>query len=117
MDLPEFQPGALGAPAEWHDVMAANELPDRRDAPASNATAAACSCYRTGADYRVYDSRCPHQVTNIPHLALDGQATHLPQAPVEVRRQHRPVRREGQPPAAPVRGQGRQGPAAGVLVN
>jgi len=28
--------------------------------------------YRKGDAYSVYDSRCPHQVTNIPHLALDG---------------------------------------------
>jgi nitrite reductase/ring-hydroxylating ferredoxin subunit len=28
--------------------------------------------YRSDTDLRVYDSRCPHQVTNIPHLALHG---------------------------------------------
>jgi nitrite reductase/ring-hydroxylating ferredoxin subunit len=28
--------------------------------------------YRAGETYKVYDSHCPHQVTNIPHLALDG---------------------------------------------
>jgi nitrite reductase/ring-hydroxylating ferredoxin subunit len=28
--------------------------------------------FRKGNTLRVYDSRCPHQVTNIPHLALDG---------------------------------------------
>ena len=28
--------------------------------------------YRKGPVLKVYDSRCPHQVTNIPHLALEG---------------------------------------------
>ncbi|MGB5538908.1 MAG: Rieske 2Fe-2S domain-containing protein, partial [Gammaproteobacteria bacterium] len=28
--------------------------------------------YRDADTLRVYDSRCPHQVTNIPHLALEG---------------------------------------------
>ena len=28
--------------------------------------------YREGDSIKVYDSRCPHQVTNIPHLALEG---------------------------------------------
>jgi nitrite reductase/ring-hydroxylating ferredoxin subunit len=32
--------------------------------------------YRDGDDIKVYDSRCPHQVTDIPHLALkDGELT------------------------------------------
>jgi len=34
--------------------------------------------YRKGAEYRVYDSRCPHQVTNIPHLALQGKRLTCP---------------------------------------
>ena len=34
--------------------------------------------YRSGDDYRVYDSRCPHQVTNIPHLALSGKRLTCP---------------------------------------
>ena len=32
----------------------------------------------SGDDYRVYDSRCPHQVTNIPHLALSGKRLTCP---------------------------------------
>ena len=34
--------------------------------------AAALFVYRDKKDIRVYDSRCPHQSTNIPHLALEG---------------------------------------------
>jgi nitrite reductase/ring-hydroxylating ferredoxin subunit len=29
-----------------------------------------CSCTAPATEWRVYDSRCPHQTTNIPHLAL-----------------------------------------------
>ena len=72
MDLPEFQPGALGGQAEWHDVMATKGIEvgsthrvecDGRGLFVHRAAAAA---------WRVYDSRCPHQTTNIPHLALEG---------------------------------------------
>ena len=28
--------------------------------------------HRAGEDWHVYDSRCPHQTTDIPHLALEG---------------------------------------------
>jgi nitrite reductase/ring-hydroxylating ferredoxin subunit len=34
--------------------------------------------YRTEEDMRVYDSRCPHQVTDIPHLALEGKRLTCP---------------------------------------
>jgi len=28
--------------------------------------------FKKGATVKVYDSRCPHEATNIPHLALKG---------------------------------------------
>ena len=34
--------------------------------------------FRKGAVLKVYDSRCPHQVTNIPHLALEGKTLTCP---------------------------------------
>ena len=43
LDLPEFQPGALGAAGEWHDVLAT--MASRpATCSASNATAVASSC-------------------------------------------------------------------------
>ncbi len=77
MDLPEFQPGAMGAPGEWHDVMAARDVKD------GEVTRVECDgrglfVYRSGKTYRVYDSRCPHQTTNIPHLALQGTTLTCP---------------------------------------
>jgi len=71
MDLPEFRPEALGVPPRWHDLMAADAI--------AVGTTARVDCdgrsvfaYRGKEGYRIYDSRCPHQVTNIPHLALEG---------------------------------------------
>jgi nitrite reductase/ring-hydroxylating ferredoxin subunit/alkylhydroperoxidase/carboxymuconolactone decarboxylase family protein YurZ len=77
MDLPEFRVENLDAKPSWHDIMLANAAPD------DEITYADCDgrnlfIYRKGVDYRVYDSRCPHQVTNIPHLALDGRQLTCP---------------------------------------
>jgi nitrite reductase/ring-hydroxylating ferredoxin subunit/alkylhydroperoxidase/carboxymuconolactone decarboxylase family protein YurZ len=78
MDLPEFQPAALGAEGQWHDVMAADAL------AVGEVTRLDCDgrglfVYRAGEDaWRVYDSRCPHQTTNIPHLALAGTTLTCP---------------------------------------
>jgi nitrite reductase/ring-hydroxylating ferredoxin subunit/alkylhydroperoxidase/carboxymuconolactone decarboxylase family protein YurZ len=71
MDLPEFQPGALGAPGEWHDVMPTKGF------KVGQVQRVECDgrglfVYRAEDEWRVYDSRCPHQTTNIPSLALEG---------------------------------------------
>ena len=78
MELPEFSLERLAAVAGgavpealWHDVIAESALVD--------GVAVRVSCdgrgvfvFRRGAEVRVYDSRCPHQSTDIPELALDG---------------------------------------------
>jgi nitrite reductase/ring-hydroxylating ferredoxin subunit/alkylhydroperoxidase/carboxymuconolactone decarboxylase family protein YurZ len=77
LDLPEFQPGAMGAPGAWHDVMAAGELAvgaTRR----VDCDGRGLFVHRAADEWRVYDSRCPHQTTNIPHLALDGHTLTCP---------------------------------------
>lgn len=71
LDLPEFQPAAMGAAGEWHDVMATQGF------KAGETRRLECDgrglfVHRAGRQWRVYDSRCPHQTTNIPHLALEG---------------------------------------------
>jgi nitrite reductase/ring-hydroxylating ferredoxin subunit/alkylhydroperoxidase/carboxymuconolactone decarboxylase family protein YurZ len=78
MDLPEFalERLAAGAPAEpapaaWRDVAALTELPD----PGTVRLAVGergLFVHRQDATIRVYDSRCPHQATDIPELALVG---------------------------------------------
>jgi nitrite reductase/ring-hydroxylating ferredoxin subunit/alkylhydroperoxidase/carboxymuconolactone decarboxylase family protein YurZ len=71
MDLPEFRPENLGAVQDWHDLAAVADLPDG-EVSFAEAGGRSLYIYRNGDDFRVYDSRCPHQETNIPHLALEG---------------------------------------------
>ena len=71
MDIPEFRPEMIASEARWHDLAPAAQIDD------GAVERIACEgrelfVYREGKEYRVYDSRCPHQVTNIPHVALDG---------------------------------------------
>ncbi len=78
MNIPGFEPEALrGEPPKWRDVMAAADLPD------GEVTRVECEgrglfIYREKKSYQVYDSRCPHQSTNIPHLALQGSTLTCP---------------------------------------
>jgi nitrite reductase/ring-hydroxylating ferredoxin subunit len=84
MDLPGFDPAALGeagsvaaAVGEWHDVMATDDLEP------GGVTRVECDgrglFVHHGADgWKVFDSRCPHQTTNIPHLALKGTTLTCP---------------------------------------
>jgi nitrite reductase/ring-hydroxylating ferredoxin subunit/alkylhydroperoxidase/carboxymuconolactone decarboxylase family protein YurZ len=77
MDLPEFQPAALGSEGTWHDVLAT------KDIKAGEVRRVECDgrglfVYRDAKGFRVYDSRCPHQTTNIPHLALEGTTLTCP---------------------------------------
>jgi nitrite reductase/ring-hydroxylating ferredoxin subunit/alkylhydroperoxidase/carboxymuconolactone decarboxylase family protein YurZ len=71
MDIPEFRPENLFAESGWHSLTTLDKL------PAGEVTYLDCDgrslfVYRDEDVLRVYDSRCPHQVTNIPHLALEG---------------------------------------------
>jgi len=77
MDLPEFQPDAMGLPGAWHDLMPIDAL------ATGGVTRVDCDgrglfVHRTADECRVYDSRCPHQTTNIPHLALQGTTLTCP---------------------------------------
>lgn len=77
MDIPEFRPENLFSDAVWHSVLPENEI------PLDSVTYRECDgrhlyIYRTATEIRVYDSRCPHQVTDIPHLALEGNKLTCP---------------------------------------
>jgi len=77
MDIPEFRPAALGAPAQWHRVCAT------KDVPAGGTRRIDCEgrsvfVHREGRTFAVYDTRCPHQVTDIPELALAGRTLTCP---------------------------------------
>jgi nitrite reductase/ring-hydroxylating ferredoxin subunit/alkylhydroperoxidase/carboxymuconolactone decarboxylase family protein YurZ len=72
MDLPEFQlePAAEIAPS-WHDVMPAADVKSGQTLRL-DCDGRGLFVYKKGATVKVYDSRCPHEATNIPHLALKG---------------------------------------------
>ena len=71
MDLPEFQPDKMGFPGAWHDVMASDAI-EVGAVRRLDCEGRGLFVYRSAEEFRVYDSRCPHQTTNIPHLALEG---------------------------------------------
>jgi nitrite reductase/ring-hydroxylating ferredoxin subunit/alkylhydroperoxidase/carboxymuconolactone decarboxylase family protein YurZ len=72
MDLPEFrlEPAADAAPS-WHDVIPAADIKSG-ETMRLDCDGRGLFVYRKGTTLKVYDSRCPHQATNIPHLALKG---------------------------------------------
>jgi len=77
MDIPEFRPENLFAEPAWHKVCPVADLAmdgiTYRDCDGRN-----LYIYRDQEKLHVYDSRCPHQVTNIPHLALEGTRLSCP---------------------------------------
>jgi nitrite reductase/ring-hydroxylating ferredoxin subunit/alkylhydroperoxidase/carboxymuconolactone decarboxylase family protein YurZ len=68
MDLPEFRPERFGVTPRWLDFAAIADIPE-------GASRRACAdrevfVYRRAESLKIYDSRCPHQATNIPEPAL-----------------------------------------------
>lgn len=75
MDLPEFRPENLAGKAEWHEVISQEQIVSERPVYVQ-AGGRSLFVHRDSTGVRVYDSRCPHQATNIPELALqDGRLT------------------------------------------
>lgn len=101
MDLPGFHPDALkaampaatsaaatasapaaeAAPAAgptWHDLMATKAVAVGETCRVESDGRAVFIHRAAQRTWRVYDSLCPHQVTNIPHLALQGHTLTCP---------------------------------------
>ena len=70
MDIPEFNPELLGKEKQWHKLVAIKDIEE--GISRFDYDGRACFVKKNGNDYLVFDSRCPHQVTNIPLLALEG---------------------------------------------
>ena len=77
MDIPEFRPDNLDAEPCWHDLAAEGEIPQEQ-AAYFEIDGRHVFTWRKGDDINVYDSRCPHQVTDIPHLSLQGKTLTCP---------------------------------------
>jgi len=78
MDIPEFRTELLGIEPGWHDLIDVADVKDGDITYVEDCDGRSVFVYRSGDEYRVYDSRCPHQVTNIPQLALDGMCLTCP---------------------------------------
>lgn len=78
MDIPEFSLENLDAETAWHDLIDIADIKDGDITYVDECDGRSLFIFRSGDDYRVYDSRCPHQVTNIPHLALSGKRLTCP---------------------------------------
>ena len=76
MDIPEFRPDQLGTGAKWHELAPLSELTERISH--LDCDGRELFVFSSGEEIRVYDSRCPHQETNIPQLALEGQVLTCP---------------------------------------
>jgi len=77
MDIPEFRPENLDAEPSWHDLRAVADLVDG-ESTHLEADGRHLFVFKEGDELRVFDSRCPHQVTDIPHLALEGKTLTCP---------------------------------------
>lgn len=77
MKIPEFSPEALTSVGEWHDVMAVADICGG-EVQRVECDGRGLFVYRDAKGVRVYDSRCPHQTTDIPHLALEGTTLTCP---------------------------------------
>lgn len=77
MNIPEFHPDALISAPRWRDVIGIDVLNDGEVMRIEH-EARGLFIYRNKRTIRAYDSRCPHQTTNIPHLALQGTTLTCP---------------------------------------
>jgi nitrite reductase/ring-hydroxylating ferredoxin subunit/alkylhydroperoxidase/carboxymuconolactone decarboxylase family protein YurZ len=81
MNIPGFEPDVItrkaAAPAEWRDIMASKDVKDGEVARAE-CQGRGLFVYRKGKTYKIYDSHCPHQSTNIPELAIEGTTLTCP---------------------------------------
>ena len=78
MDIPEFRVESLDAEPRWHDLIDWSEVADEEITYVDDCDGRNVFIYRSGETCKVYDSRCPHQVTDIPHLALSGKQLTCP---------------------------------------
>lgn len=77
MEIPEFSLEAMVEKSEWHDVAAEADIPEGKTVRLE-VEERGLFVHRADGDLHVYDSHCPHQVTNIPELALDGTTVTCP---------------------------------------
>ena len=80
LGLPNFEPAALGAAGEWHDLLATKgfHVGETRRVECDGRGLFVHRHDRRANGWRVFDSRCPHQGTDIPQSALAGATLTCP---------------------------------------
>lgn len=77
MDIPEFAPELLDHQAAWHPLGKLDEF--QPGEPVRRVVGGRALFVLRHADLvKVYDSHCPHQLTDIPQHCLDGQTLTCP---------------------------------------
>lgn len=76
MEIPEFNPDLLGKEKQWHRLVPISEI--NEGVSRFEYGGRACFINKKGGDYLVFDSRCPHQGTDIPLQALHGDSLTCP---------------------------------------
>lgn len=74
----EATPATPAAAAQWHDLMATRGVADGQTQRV-DCDGRSVFVRRQGRRWRVYDSRCPHQGTDMPLQALQGDTLTCPQ--------------------------------------
>ncbi len=69
MEIADFAPEALESKSEWHDLGSTDRFKDGSTTYVKKEYRSVF-VFRSGDDFKVYDSTCPHQVTNIPELSI-----------------------------------------------
>jgi len=77
MDIPDFHAEVLDAEPGWHDLGVIDDFP-MGEAKRIDADYRSLFVFRQENGIQVYDSLCPHQVTNIPELAIEGEKLTCP---------------------------------------
>lgn len=81
MNIPGFDPDVITqkapAPGEWRDVMASKDVKDG-EVKRTECQGRGLFVYRDKKTYQVYDSRCPHQGTDMPELAVNDRTLICP---------------------------------------
>jgi nitrite reductase/ring-hydroxylating ferredoxin subunit len=76
MDIPAFKPDLIGKEKQWYKLVATNEITEGVSRHDYNGRA--CFVNKQAGTYRVFDSRCPHQGTDIPIASFDGNSLACP---------------------------------------
>lgn len=76
LDIPEFRPEMLDGRAGWHSLGRLEDITP--GVSRTEVDGREIFIYRDDEEVKVYDSHCPHQVTNIPFLALSGNELTCP---------------------------------------